>query len=309
MKNLLEKFKIPTLLGLGIILVGIGVGVFLVLREQIYLSNAAPSQTPQNIKVSNIDDSQVSISWQTSSPSLGFVTFGQSSPGEETTLDGRDNKLPQSHLVHFVTLKNLLPKTTYQYRIVSGKITTEVFKFTTAPQGTTQSNLRPVIGTVLDGENPLDEGIAFVALSGASLQSSLVKSLGNFLIPLSSLRTADLSDLYSLSEEAQAKITIVSAKGEASAVFNLKPDGINLPPLKIGQGLDLTLSQPTPSPVPTQDLKIYDLNNDGKINSNDYSLALKNKDKRINGILIDQSYLNELIKMINSQNPTQRVQQ
>ena len=106
----INKFKIPTLLGLGIILLGIGVGVFLVLRQQTFLSSAAPSQTPQNITVSNITDSEVSISWQTSNPSLGFVTFGQSDANEQTVLDDRDNKLPQTHLIHYVSLKNLLPK-------------------------------------------------------------------------------------------------------------------------------------------------------------------------------------------------------
>lgn len=300
MKSFLNKFKIPTLLGLGIILIGIGVGVFLSFREQTFFSIAAPSYTPQNIRISNIEDSSLSISWQTSSPSLGFVTFGQNNPGDETTLDDRDTNPapdgagPQTHLVHYVTLKNLSPNTTYQYKIVSGKISSEVLSFTTAALATSQSELQPIIGTVLDGENPLDEGLAFVAISGASLQSSLVKSLGNFLIPLSRVR---------ITEDTPAKITIISAKGEATAIFNLKTDGFSLPALKIGQTLDLTTPQTTPNPVPTPNLNIYDLNSDGKINVNDYSSALKNKNKRIDGILIDQIYLDNLTQMINSQNP------
>lgn len=270
MKIFLNKFKIPTLLGLGIIALGIGIGVFLVLREQIYLSTAAPSQVPQNIKVSNIDDSQINISWQTESPSLGFVTFGQNNPDEETALDDRDSKAPEPHTTHYITLKNLLPKTTYKYKVVSGKITSEPSQFTTAPEQDTQNNLRPIIGTVLDGENPLDEGVAFVTISGANLQSSLVKSLGNFLISLSSVRKSDFSDRYSLAEDTLAKITIVSDKGESSALFLLKQDGITLPPLKIGENLDLTIPQVSPTP----DTKVYDINNDGKINALDHSLMI-----------------------------------
>lgn len=293
MKTLI-KFKIPTLLGLGVIVVGIGVGVFLVLREQVFLSSAAPSQTPQNIQISNIEDSQVSISWQTSSPSLGFVSFGQNNTSDETVLDDRDTRQPQSHLVHYVTLKNLIPKTTYQYKIISGKITTKILNFTTASEASTQTNFRPVIGTVLNGEKPLDEGIAYVAIPGASLQSALVKNQGNFLIPLSKLE--DVND------NTEAKVTIISANGEASAIFNLKTDGVNLPVLKIGQRLDLTAPAFTPTPSPTTNLKLYDLNGDGKVNAADYSIAQKNKDKKINGILIDDKYLKELTNMINSQN-------
>ena len=305
MKNFLTKFKIPTLLGLGVILIGIGVGVFLSLREQIFLSGAAPSQEPQNIKVSNIEDSSISLSWQTSSPSLGFVTFGQQDPGEQTVLDDRDTKVPQSHQLHYVTLKNLLPKTAYQYKIISGKITTKILNLTTASQASTQTNFRPVIGTVLDGENPLAEGIAFIAITGASLQSALVKNLGNFLIPLSKLK--DIND------NTEAKVTIISANGETSAVFNIKTDGVTLPVLKIGQSLDLTTPTSTPTPSPTADLKLYDLNKDGKVNAADYSIAQKNKNKKVNSVrtdlttnrVIDDAYLKELSNMITSQSTSQ----
>ena len=314
MKNFLTKFKIPTLLGLGVILIGIGVGVFLSLREQIFLSGAAPSQEPQNIKVSNIEDSSISLSWQTSSPSLGFVTFGQQDPGEQIVLDDRDNKVPQSHQLHYVTLKNLLPKTSYQYKIVSGKIITKVFNFTTASVTTTQTGFNPVIGSVLDGKKSIDEGIAFLSISDATIQSSLVKNFGNFLIPLSSLRKQNLSDIYSLSSDTAAKVTIIGANGEVSAVFNIKPNGVNLPPLILGQNIDLTTPEitSTPTPNPT-DLSIYDLNKDGKINSADYSLAQKNNGKKISSVrsdlttdrIIDDKYLKELTSLINNQNSSQ----
>ena len=49
-------------------------------------------------------------------------------------------------------------------------------------------------------------------------------------------------------------------------------------------------------------LNIYDLNKDGKINAADYSIAQKNKGKKINNILVDQSYLDELTKVVNTLN-------
>jgi len=50
-----ERFKIPTLAGLGIILAGIVAGVVLILSEQTFLTEASPNFTPKNITVSNID--------------------------------------------------------------------------------------------------------------------------------------------------------------------------------------------------------------------------------------------------------------
>jgi len=296
-----NKFKIPTLLGLGIIVLGIGVGVFLVLREQTFLSSAAPSQTPQNIAVSNIEDASAVVSWQTTSPALGFVTFGQQDEGEQTALDDRDTQKPQVHLIHYVTIKNLLPKTLYKYKTISGKLTSKVLTFTTASP-ITASEFRPVIGSALDQEKPLDEGIAYLSISDALIQTALIKNLGNFLIPLSQVRKSDLSDIYPLSQATQAKLTVTSANGQAVAVFNLKNEGVNLPPLKIGQTLDLTTPEltpnPTPSPTPNK-LQFYDLNGDGKINAADYSIALKNRGKKINNILIDQQYLDLMNKQIN----------
>lgn len=296
------KFKIPTLLGLGVVIAGIAVGVFLVLREQTFFTQAAPSQTPQNITVSNIEDSSVTISWQTSSSVTGFVTFGQSGAVEATILDDRDTKIPEPHLIHYVTIKNLLPKTTYQYKIASGKIVTKVSNFTTASPINTQNAFGPVIGSILDSGKPLNEGIVYLSLSGAIIQSSLVKNLGNFLIPLTRVRKEDLSDILPLEEQMNAKITIVSPNNQSSAVFNLKPEGENLPPIKLGESVDLTnLTSPTPNPSPIP--IVYDLNNDGKINAADYSIAQKNKGKKINGVLIDDKYLKELTNMVNSLNP------
>ncbi len=300
----LTKFKIPTLLGLGIIIVGIAVGVFLTLREQTFFTQAAPTQTPQNITVSNIEDSSATISWQTSSSVTSFVTFGQNDPVEQTSLDDRDTKIPVPHLIHYVTIKNLLPKTTYQYKINSGKLISKILTFTTSSPANTQNAFGPVIGSALDFGKPLDEGIAFLSVSGAVIQSSFIKNLGNFLIPLTKIRKEDLSDILPLEAQMNAKITVISSTGEAVAVLNLKPEGESLPPLKLGESVDLTnLSSPTPSPSPIP--TIYDLNKDGKINATDYSIAQKNKGKKINGILIDDKYLKELTNMINSLSPSQ----
>lgn len=278
MISFIDKFKIPTLLGLAIIISGIAAGVFLVLKDQTFFTKASPNLAPQNVTLTNIEDTQLTISWQTTAPITSFVTFGQAFPNLTTVLDDRDLNVPKSHSTHYVTIKSLQPQTSYQFKIVSGKISSDVFKVTTAAPATTQSGLRPIIGSVLDNNQPLEDGIAYLSLSGAVVQSALVKNLGNFLIPLSLTRKADLSDVYQPSEDEMTKITIISDYGEASAIFKLQSSGKLLPPLKLGQNVDLTsLDISTTVANPTrEELKKFDLNNDGSINVNDYAILLQN---------------------------------
>ncbi len=301
-----NKFKIPTILGLGIITAGIITGVFLTLKEQIFTSKASSAANAENITIANISDDSVTVSWQTSIPANSFITFGEVNPNEQTILDDRDTKAPKPYQIHYVTIKNLLPKTTYQYKIVSGKTQSEISKFTTAAPLNQQTGFRPIIGSVLDGDKPLEEGVVYLSIPDAITQSSLVKSSGNFLIPISQIRKMDLSDSFTLTEDTVVKLTIVSAKGQTTAIFKLKDADKGLPPIKLGENLDLTTTVAS-SPTSNQDLDKYDLNGDGKINAADYAIILqnfgknpKNKKADLNGDgVVDQKDLDLMSKKIN----------
>jgi len=279
MISFINKFKIPTLLGLGIIFSGITAGVFLVLKEQIFISNASPNLIPQNIILSNISDDSLVISWQTSQLTTSFLTFGQANPDQQTVLDDRDSSFPNSHLTHYVTIKNLLPKTSYQYKIFSGKYPSEVFKFTTASPITNQAEFTPVIGSVLDKNRPLSDGVVYLSIADATIQSAQVKNSGNFLLSLSQVRKNDLSNAYQLTKDTTVKLTVISDKGQASSLFKLKDATKPLPPLKLGQNVDLSdiqIPQSQPASPSASELNRFDLNSDGKINATDYAIILQN---------------------------------
>ncbi len=274
MKDFINKFKIPTLLGLGIIVFGIIAGVILVVREQGFISQASPDVKAQDLTITNISDSSVTISWQTTIPVASFIRLGQTNPDEQTLLDDRDTKSPTNRLTHYVTAKNLLPKTAYQYKIVSGKAASEVSKFATTGPLLPQTELTPIIGSVLDSDKPLEEGMAYLSIADAVVQSSLVKNSGNFLIPLSQVVKADLSDNVPLTQDTVAKLTIISPKGQSNVLFKLADSNQRLLNIKLGEDLDLT---PTPSPSPSdQDINKFDLNSDGKINAADNAIILQN---------------------------------
>lgn len=277
MIELLSKFKIPTLLGLAILLAGIGGGVFLVVRNQTFISQASPDQAPQNITFSNLEDSSVIVSWQTSVPTPGFVTVNLNSTNKQTLLDDRNTNTPTPRLEHFVTIKNLAPQTTYQLKIFSGKTQSDVLQFTTAQVATNQNGYKPIIGTVLDNNKPLEEGIVFLRLEGAVTQSALVKSFGNFLIPISVMRKQDLSSVFLPTENETAKLTVISGSRRGSLTFKLTPSDQPLTPLIVGRDLNLTALPATSSPKPSSGtVSRLDLNEDGLINSSDWAIILKN---------------------------------
>lgn len=303
MIHFFEKFKIPTILGLGVILIGISSGLFLVLREQILISRASPNVTPikDSVTFTNIEDSTVVVSWQTANPAASFVTYGKSGPGEQTALDDRDKGSPNPHIVHYVTLKNLLPKTEYQLKIITGRASSDIFRFKTASPATAQSNFGPVIGSVLENDKPIPEAVAYLSISDATVQSSLIKDLGSFLIPLSRIRQLD--------DETIAKLTVVAKNGQSIALFKLKAVGTSLPVLKIGQSLDLTTTQNQTEEISpsTSGLRIFDLNFDGQMNSTDYAIVLRNfgknpKEKEAdlnNDGVVDKKDLDEIASKIN----------
>lgn len=301
----MNKIRIPTLLGLSLLMLGIIAGVYLTIRDQNFYIKASPGLTAQNLILTNIDDSQATISWQTSVETPAFITFGQDLVNTQVALDDEDATTPKSRTIHHVTLKNLLPKTTYQYKIITGKYSSEILQVTTASPASEQNGFSPVIGSVLSSNQPVSEGAVYLAISGAVTQSTIVKQ-GNFVIPISLFRKADLSNTFPLTEGMIAKITIISGKGESSALFKIAASSKPLPPLILGQNLDFTnldlkIKPASPS---AQALNKYDLNDDQLINANDYAIVLKNLGKNakdakgnLNGDgIIDQKDLELMLK-------------
>lgn len=310
MVHIISKFKIPTLLGLALILISIGIGVFLVLREQTLISQASPDILPkkEEILISNVTENSAVISWQTDVPVISFIHYGVQNP-DQVAKDDRDKEAPEAHSSHYITLKNLTPDTSYKFIVTAGKKTSEVFDFKTAFPASSQTGFTPVIGTVLDQDKPLTEGIVYLSINGASTQSSLINSSGAYLIPISHLRNTDKTDIFPLKEDETAKISISSQKGAASLTFKLKPSSNTLPTIKLTESIDLTISTPKneQSPSPTPSSINFDLNNDGFVNTADNAVLLRNfgdnpQDKRAdlnNDGEVDQEDLDLMSEQIN----------
>ncbi|MBI4037266.1 fibronectin type III domain-containing protein [Candidatus Daviesbacteria bacterium] len=273
------EIKIPTLLGLGVLLIGLLVGVALVAKPQFLTSRAAVSAVPKNITVVNLSGTTASIYWQTEQETTGFVKLGTTTTTDQTFTDDRDSGVPKPHLLHFVTLTNLSPNTTYYYKVTAGSTiypTKAPLTFQTVTD-TPLSDNQPIIGTALNADlTPASEAVITLKLPNATL-ATITKMAGNFILPL--------ANLSSFTATTSATLTIFDFQKSSKVQIQLPSTSI-LPPITLGEDLDLTPKVASPTSTRAK----YDLNGDGVVNSLDLAIILKNLGKNPK---IKQADLNE----------------
>jgi len=112
-----QKRKVPTLLGLVVLLLGIGGGIFFAEYSLDFFSSSKVRSEPVNIRVSNTTDSLVSISWLTETATEGNVRYGLHGKAIENT--SHDDRVLNTNLdkytLHHVTIRGLDPESRYQF--------------------------------------------------------------------------------------------------------------------------------------------------------------------------------------------------
>lgn len=275
--------KIPTLIGMGVLLLGLAGGVYLVSQNQTLQSKAAISSQPKNVNTANLSESSVSIYWQTDQVTTGFIRAGTTQQSTNIYLDDRDPSSPQPHKLHFVTISNLQPETTYYYQIYSGTIIyPPTFSSFKTPAIRANLNWPPIVGTIIDINNQaIDEAIITLNLPEAQTLATIAKTGGNFILPISDIKTADLTNPLP-NQIYTAKLDILGTSKTAQAVLSMPPTTTALPPIVLGSSVDLTqpgktlpFSAPNISTSSTE-INSYDLNRDGVVDFADLSIVLQN---------------------------------
>jgi hypothetical protein len=235
MKNGVLEKRIPTVLGLLVLLVGLGVGVFLVSRDdgQDASTKAGPTATPKNIKVTNLGSNGFSVSWNTDTPVVGYLKYS-ADPNKITTPAGdiRDqvSGTANPYLNHYVNVTNLSPDQIYYFVIGSGPTT---YKNQDKPfQTKTHAQSSPIAENVISGKIINSQGVGsqntlvFVDVPGAETISTVTKTGGSWRLNLSQARNAggnavEITDTTNLTIFAQSE-----TEGNANAqvnVANAKP--------------------------------------------------------------------------------------
>lgn len=252
--KLLKKIKrVPTLIGLVIILLGMAASIFLVERSQNVFLRADPSKTPSQIKFSNITSNSLTVSWFTSQPATGAISFGTDTLTLDLeALDERDVELGQknAYFSHYITLTDLEPTTTYFLNIISGSEKYDdngkPYQVTTARKISGNPPLNDLAyGIVLNTSGvPAEGAIVYLNMANSSPQSSLVSPSGNWAVPLNLARNSNLTQYLSYDPDASIIEILVQDREETATAITTTSHDSPTPQITIGESLDFREEAP-----------------------------------------------------------------
>lgn len=248
----MRKSKIPTIIGLFTLILGLAAGVLLVRNQNIFRLGAAAEFAPKDVRISNITDTSFTISWITDRETSGFVKWGKGATSlDKTELD----ELKDQSFVHLLTLRGLIPQTTYFFKINSGGGDFDnngiAWQVTSGATLEIPSKTNLVSGSVLTSTGqPAKNVLLYLTVGGGSLLSTITSQNGSWVIPLSQARTQDLSSYVAVNEKntlieisvnagpegvASAQIYPQSARPAPSIILGDTHDFKNLPPSEVSE--------------------------------------------------------------------------
>jgi hypothetical protein len=247
--------KIPTIFGILVIIIGVGVTTFLANQSTLFKSNANLSDQPNNIRITNITDTSFTVSYSTDSQSPGSLNYGKDKNLGQSSLDDRDQQSGNlaNYNLHNITVQRLTEQTQYFFTITSGQDNFsnngQPFTVTTGPALSNPPAQQPMTGKIVlpDGTSP-SEALIYVTMDGAQVISTLVKSDGSYILPLNSLRTTDNSGYYTFPKNTGVKILVVGDSLSSNASLSFSQIA-SVPTITLSKNYDFTTGQ-SPISVP-----------------------------------------------------------
>ncbi len=258
----MKKNKIPTFLGIILLIIGLAAGIFLVQNEQIFKSGASPQASPKDIRVTNTTNSSFTVSWATDKETSGFILWGES----ENALSKTElNEIGETSNTHSVTVQGLTPNKTYYYELSSDGVSFDndgiPWQITTGPQLIDQSTSNSISGTILTATGaPADKAIVYITLAGASPRSTTTSQNGSWVVPISSARNQNLTSFVEINETTTLIEIFVQAGPRGVATAQIYPIAAKpAPPIILGESMDFK-NEPASNPggIPKANINLPD---------------------------------------------------
>lgn len=249
---MIKKSKLPTLLGITILIVGTFFGVILVNSRQIFRIGASGQSAPKDVRISNITDTSLTISWITDKETLGFVILGNAKIVQDT----------KKSYIHSVNITNLKPSTNYSYKISSdGNIFDNngiAWKTKTGLALPQNPNSTLISGSVINATGEVVKNALVYANIQGYLLSTLTSDTGNYVLQLGMVRTQDLTNYLTINEsQTLIELFIEDGKGEVSTATVFPQSARPVPPIILGQTHDFrnaAISESGDTPIASVDL-------------------------------------------------------
>lgn len=239
---MIKTNKIPTILGVIILIAGTFLGVFYLNTAQIFRIGASPQTTPKDVRVSNISDNSATVSWITDGETTDFLNWGMSQ-NSISKIEQEDNT-NSKYYTHSVTLSGLTAGTTYYFKINSDGTTYDnnnvPWQFTTGDMLNLNTGSYPISGTVISASGtPQKRGLVYLNIGGYLL-STLTSDTGSFVFQIGSARTPDLKTYVSIdSAKTILEISVQAGQNGVSSVQVFPQSANPIPPITLGQVYDL----------------------------------------------------------------------
>ncbi len=247
MKNKLFNRKIPTILGIILVLLCIPLTAFIANNQTVFINTASGSQEPQNVKITNISDESFTVTYITEVPSTGSISYGLTKKLGESELESIDKEKGSfsPKKIHSISVKKLIPDTKYYFTIISGSNTYlnngAPFEAITGPNISSPPAKQITIKgkIVLPDSSPSSETLVYLNAENSQLISSTTANDGNFSFSLEKLRINDLSAYFNTDENTVFKIIATDGFLISSASASLNQTN-SLPIITLSNNYDFT---------------------------------------------------------------------
>jgi hypothetical protein len=263
-----KEKRIPTILAIMLILLGIGSTTFLDGSVKSLMSKASNNIKLENIRISNVTDNSFVVSFFTLDPLSGSLEI-RGGNMKKTLFDDLDSdNVPKKRTIHYITVSNLSENLSYQIKINNDSIncvTCPVILQKTATRLNTPLELPPIIGSLVTSDGKPAVGAVVYLNVGNSLTLSVrTDTAGLYVVPLNNLRAQNLIDRPNISDSDLVQIEIISStKIKSSGVIDFKSirTNPNIPDMKLGETYNfLELLSKTNSLAMSQNNKVLGIN-------------------------------------------------
>ena len=155
MKKKFWDKRIPSLLGLLVLAISVGMFTWFGRSYTELRGRASSEDTPKNVQISNITDNSFTVFYTTDIKTAGAIAYARDPSFGLVSLDDRDQESgnPSLRQVHYITLTKLDPGTKYYFAIQSGATAhlnnSQPYEVTTALSKTAPiTSKQPITGTV-----------------------------------------------------------------------------------------------------------------------------------------------------------------
>lgn len=234
----MKKNKIPVILGLAILTIGLIAGVFLVQNIQIFNPKASPESSPKDVRISNISDASFTISWTTDKKTQGFVKWGKTDSSLNQVAEDNINDLS---FTHTATIRNLSTSTNYFFKIGVGETQYDnngvAWQVKTGPKVSAPTKSVSISGTVINSTGEAAQNaLVYVSMVGGTLASTITSQSGNWIIPISNIRSQNLNSFIEINEtKSLVEISVNAGSGGLSSAQIFPKSAKPVPPIILGQ--------------------------------------------------------------------------